>query len=403
MNDQKEKGRKTQLPPQEKPRLSLFHNLPSGGGIRVVSDMLTHLAREFRVTVHFPRGSAPLLLPDGVMSREWDFPPGRRPAGLRRAAAPLVLPARLRAFDSLCADIAAEIDESSDIALVHNSMYIAAPPLLSHISVPSVYYCYEFPRHIYEPSIVRRTENSLLRFMLFRLRWLERRMDRRAVADAGEIVALSSFMAARVRDIYSREPEVVRPGVDTVRYHRTAGERKNMVLSVGALWPFKGHEMAIEAVSAIPKTLRPSLTVVADREFPGYERKLSSAAEQLEVSLRVRRRISDRQLVELYNRTSAVVCCQKNEPYGLVPLEAMACGTAVVAVAEGGFLDNVRHGENGILVERDPPKVGEAIQRVISDTGLQRRLAEGGRRFVTSERTRSAAAEALTQILNRLL
>lgn len=391
------------MPSQEKPRLSLFHNLPSGGGIRVVSDMLVHLAREFEVTVHFPRGSAPLSPPRGVMSREWDFPRGVRITGLRRAAAPLVLPARLRAFDNLCADIAAKIDDSSDMALVHNSMYVAAPPLLSHLSVPSAYYCYEFPRHIYEPSIVRRTDNGLQRFLLFRLRSLERRMDRRAVADAGVIITLSSFMAGRVRDIYRRESEVVRPGVDNGLYQRMEKKRMNMVLSVGALWPFKGHGMAIEAVSAIPKELRPSLTVVADRELPGYERKLLAAAERLEVSLRIRRGITDRRLAELYNRALAVVCCQKNEPYGLVPLEAMACGTPVVAVGEGGFLDNVRDGENGVLVDRDPLKVAEALQRVISDTGLRRRLAEGGRRFVTSERTRPAAANALARILNRLL
>lgn len=365
--------------------------------------MLYHLAREFRVTVHSPRGSAPLTLPGGVTGREWDFPAGERMTGLRRAAAPLALPARLRAFDRLCAEIAAEIDASSDIVLVHNSMYVAAPPLLNHVSVPSVYYCYEFPRHIYEPSIVRRTENSMQHFLLFRLRWLEKRMDRRAAADAGEMVTLSSFMAGRVRDIYRREPEVVRPGVDTVLYHRTAGERKNMVLSVGALWPFKGHGMAIEAVSAIPREFRPSLTLVADREFPGYEKKLFSAAERLEVSLRIQRGISDRQLVELYNRSLAVVCCQKNEPYGLVPLEAMACGTPVVAVEEGGFLDNVRHGKTGILVERNPLKVAQALQRVISDTSLRGRLAEEGRRFVTAERTRSAAAAALTRILKRML
>lgn len=369
----------------------------------MVTDTLGRLSREFRVTVHYPRGSAPLTLPGGVMGREWDFPPGGRMTGLRRAAAPLVLPARLRAFEDLCAKIAGDIDGTSDLALVHNSMYVAAPPLLCHLSVPSVYFCYEFPRHIYEPSIVRRTENGLQRFLLFRLRALERRMDRRAVACAGKMVTLSGFMAGRIRDIYGREPEVVRPGVDTGLYRPTEGERKNMVLSVGALWPFKGHGMAIEALSAIPGRFRPSLTVVADREFPGYERKLSDAAEELEVSLRILRRISDRQLVELYNRASAVVCCQKNEPYGLVPLEAMACGTPVVAVEEGGFPDNVRHGENGILVEPDPLKVAQALQSVLSDTGLSRRLAEGGKRFVTTERTLLAAGDALTLILNRML
>ncbi|MBN2588126.1 MAG: glycosyltransferase family 4 protein [Candidatus Fermentibacteraceae bacterium] len=382
----------------------MFHNLPSGGGIRVLSDMLDRLQDHFHVTVHYPEGSQPLGSGRTASSREWPFPGGRRLKGLRRAAAPLVLAARLRAFDRLCRQISMEMNRNSRLALVHNSMLVAAPPLLRYLSVPSVYFCYEYPRHIYEPSLVRRTDSGVQHLLLSGLRRREKRMDFNAARSAGRMITLSSWMARRLHDIYGASPLIVRPGVDTgvFRPDGKAGQT-NMVLSVGALWPFKGHETALESLALMPEEVRPGLTVVADREYPGYARRLRTAASDLGVDLEIRKGISDLQLRDLYNRAGAVLCCQMNEPYGLVPLEAMSCGTPVVAVEEGGFTDSVLSGENGILVRRDPRQIASALERVLTDRELAGNLGKRGRRFVTTERTREAAAESLAEILLGML
>lgn len=386
--------------PEGKIKLSVFHNLPSGGGNNAAGTMIRGISNRFSLTMHFPKGSSAISVPESVHSREWPFNYSGRISGIRRLAAPFVLPARLKALDQLCRRIAEEINRSSDLTLVYNSMYIAAPPLLKYLKIPSIYFCYEYPRHLYEPTLVKRTRGGIHHFLLGYLRKLERKMDMTAALSADNVVTLSNWMKKRLYYIYGIDSSVVRPGIDTefFRADETV-DKKRLVLSIGALWPFKGHEMAIETISRIKLEKRPSLVIVADREFPGYGAELERSAAKLGVDLSVRRGISNEKLRTLYSTAKAVLCCQHNEPYGLVPLEAMSCGIPVVAVKEGGFIDNLRNGENGLLVKRDSAEMAGALDRILADNHLREKLITGGREFVIRERSASEAASRLHKIL----
>jgi glycosyltransferase involved in cell wall biosynthesis len=308
-----------------RPKLAVFHNLPPGGGVNVAGGLIRELQTFFSVAVHCPSGSRSLDVPGTVPIKKRPFPEGRKLSGLRKLLAPLSLPARLRAFDTLCHRIAREINSTAEVVLVHNSMFVAAPPVLKYLTIPSIYFCYEFPRHLYEPELISRTGNGFSRFLLSPLRGMEKRMDGESAASADGIVTLSSWMKGRIADIYGLDSSIVRPGVDTdfFRFEKRT-VRNNMVLSVGALWPFKGHKMAIDVVSRIPPGSRPSLTVIADRGYPGYGACLEKSAVLAGVDLNIKREISNEELLRLYGTCKAVLCCGHNEPYGLVPLEAMA-------------------------------------------------------------------------------
>jgi len=384
-----------------RPKLAVFHNLPSGGGANVAGALIRELLHFFSVTVHCPEGSSSLNIPRSVAKKEWPFREGRGISGLRKVMAPLSLPARLRAFNGLCMRIAEEINSTSDLVLVHNSMFVAAPPLLKYLTIPSVYFCYEYPRHIYEKEHIRRTRNDFLELLLSPLRRMESKMDYESVVNADTIVTLSSWMKDRIADIYRLDSTVVRPGVDTDFWSIEKNTvRKNLVLSIGALWPFKGHKMAIDVVSRISPDRRPALAVIADREYPGYGVDLERSATLMGVDMLLRREISNDELLHFYNTSKAVLCCQHNEPYGLVPLEAMACGLPVIAVREGGFVDNIQSGENGILVNRDPAEMAEVLSMLLIDQRLWERVAVDGRRFVTRIRTVSSGAQSLRDILS---
>ena len=382
-------------------RVSVFHHLPTGGGIRVLASNLALLRDRFDIKVHVPEGAAELLPDPGVPVRIHPFPAGRRLSGIRRALAPLALVARLRSFDGLCESIAESIQRRDDpgLALVHNSMLVAAPPVLTHLRrCRCLYVCYEYPRHIYEPSLVKRAPWPA-RVLLTPLRMLEKRMDRRSCLAADGVVAISSYMAGLIRRTYSlpSTPVVARPGVDSERFRPAGGwQRGSHVLSVGALWPFKGHQTVIRALSTIPRALRPPMVLVADRELPGYGDRLESLADSLGVALRIMRSVDDSQLLDIYSNALAVVCAQRREPYGMVPLEAMACGRPVIAVSEGGFPENVSNGVTGLLVDPAPGAVSEALGRLLADDALARSLAEAGRDFVVSERTPRNGADRLS-------
>jgi len=378
--------------------------LPSGGGIRVVSQFLGELRNRFNWTLHLPEGAFELesdLERDFPLIR-YPFPSSRRLTGLRRLAAPILLPGKLNEFRKLCRTVAESINSSAELALVHNTLIIAAPPLLEFLEIPSVYFCFEYPRHVYEPDLVLRTGSKYSEVLLKPLVAMERRMDRSSVSSASVIVTLSSYMQDRVKQLYGRNSFVVRPGVDTDFYTPDRKQLTNgeYVLSVGALWPFKGHEHAVRSLALITENKRPSLVVTCDRELPGYAARLERLSNAMEVPLTILRGVSDTELRNLYRGASLVLCAQHREPYGLVPLEAMACGCPVIAVNEGGFPDNVTDNVNGFLIERDLSITSEAITCLMADRELSRRFVENGRSFVMTERSIPVATEELAAVLD---
>jgi glycosyltransferase involved in cell wall biosynthesis len=90
------------------------------------------------------------------------------------------------------------------------------------------------------------------------------------------------------------------------------------------------------------------------------------------------------------------------EPFGLITLEGMAAGTAVVAVAEGGFTETVDDGRTGLLTARDPHAFGAAVARVLEDRELAGRLAEAGRREARERWTWERTAEGYDRLLTQV-
>jgi glycosyltransferase involved in cell wall biosynthesis len=379
-------------------RLAVFHNLPSGGGIRALSGMLRHITPHFETRAWFPSGSHPLVDPGTCSLRELPFPGGAPVRGIRRAGGTAMLIRRLGAFEEVCRAAAAEIDSfEPGRVLVNNSMYVAAPPILGMLGSSSVYFCFEYPRHIYEPELVSRTGHRLTEALLAPLVRIEKRIDHESAVSAGSVATLSDYMAGRIEAIYGRRARVARPGIDTTFFSPSgASGGGGYALSVGALWPFKGHEFCLRASAAAGVR---EVLITGDRAFPGYERRLVRVAAGLGTRLTIMAGVSDTELRELYRNASVVVCGQHSEPYGLVPLEAMSCGAPVVAVAEGGFPESIEDGVTGMLVPRDVGAAAAAIAGLAGDAVRRAALGRAAREFVRANRTVEQGAAALRSIL----
>jgi glycosyltransferase involved in cell wall biosynthesis len=179
--------------------------------------------------------------------------------------------------------------------------------------------------------------------------------------------------------------EVVPCGVDVDlfrpdrRGHRPTGR----VLMVGRLVERKGVADAIEAIADVPGA---ELVVAGgpdrgDLDADAEARRLRALAESLGVGDRVHLvgRVTRQNLPALLRSVDVVACVPWYEPFGLVPLEAMACGVPVVASSVGGLLDTVVDGVTGIHVEpRSPLALAEALRRILADAELGRRLGAAG-------------------------
>jgi starch synthase len=104
-------------------------------------------------------------------------------------------------------------------------------------------------------------------------------------------------------------------------------------------------------------------------------------------------------VVQLYSHASLFVCPSVYEPFGLINLEAMACGTPVVATRVGGIPEVVLDGETGQLVPpRDPAALADAVRRLLADPGRAAEFGAAGRRRVEARFSWDRIAERTLEV-----
>lgn len=184
-----------------------------------------------------------------------------------------------------------------------------------------------------------------------------RAWDRRSASRVDHFIANSTYVAGRIESYYGRKPDaVVPPPVDTEFYTPAPDGPDDYFLIVSALVPYKRIDLAIEAF----RGRSDELIIVGAGPSAA---KLKSLAPQ---NVEFRGWVEDDALRSLYRGARACLL-PGVEDFGIVPLEAQACGTPVVAFGYGGALDTVRDGETGVLFdEQTPPALSRAIDRVKS-------------------------------------
>ena len=161
------------------------------------------------------------------------------------------------------------------------------------------------------------------------MRWY----DRRTTDRVDLFVANSSYVAERVRRIYGREAKVLPPPVDVARYSTAVREAGERYLVVSAMVPYKRVDHAIRACARLGR----KLTIVG--KGPENDRLRALAAE-LAADVEFTGFASDAMLADYY-RTAKALLFPGVEDFGIVPVEAIACGCPVIALAEGGVLDSM--------------------------------------------------------------
>ncbi len=135
--------------------------------------------------------------------------------------------------------------------------------------------------------------------------------------------------------------------------------------------------------------------IASNFQNPPERDYLLQLAERLDVELILSGNVTEERLRELYNEALVTVYAPIREPFGLVSLESMACGTPVVGVREGGLTETIIPGETGYTVERDPRAFAGAVQALLADPGLARQLGSNGRSHVLENWTWDQAVKTL--------
>ncbi len=257
----------------------------------------------------------------------------------------------------------------------------------SHCAVKSVVvpgrarhvcYCHSPMRYAWDqfgayfgPEQVGRARSAVLRPILARLaRWdvaTAHRVDR--------FVANSQYVAGRISRYYNRGSAVVHPPVDTEYYGLDPARRpEGYFLAVSALVPYKRLEIAIEACG------RAGMPLKIVGRGPEEQRLRAIAGARVEF-LGWR---TDEEIRHLYQGCQAVLM-PGTEDFGMVPVEAQACGRPVVALAAGGVLETVRCGVTGILVRTPTADAfAEGLRQAIATTWDSRAIRSHAENFSVS-------------------
>lgn len=393
------------MDPETPLRIAVFHDLPSGGAKRTVHAQIRELVRRgHRVEAFLPSTAEEEFFPlrevaDAVHVVEVPAQPHRE-----RLLAGRPSPGDLLQWARLFHGIrrgqqksAAQVDSRSfDVVVVHPSQFTQAPFFLRYSTTPSIYYCQEVLRAAHEPLIT----SPLMRLGI---RATLGRMDKRNVGSANAIVSNSEYTTRRIREVYGRESTPVPPGVDALAFQPVEVDKVDYLLSVGAIHPLKGLELVVEALGRLPQGLRFPLVIVSDRHREKEKQRLLGLAEKLEVKLEIRSRIPEEELRVLYARARVVLCASHLEPLGLVPLEAMACGTPVVAVDEGGFQETILNGKTGFLVPREVGAFAKKLQWLLEHPAEAEEMGSEGRGEVISNWSWEVSMDRLIQVIRKVM
>jgi glycosyltransferase involved in cell wall biosynthesis len=190
--------------------------------------------------------------------------------------------------------------------------------------------------------------------------WLARRelaklraWDFEAAARVTDIVAISRYVAGRIRESYKREAPVIYPPVD-VESFTPREPKESFYVVVSRLVPYKRVDAIVEAFARMPER---ELVVIGD----GPQRAAIERGRSANVRLLGH---APQEAVLDHLRRARAFLFAGEEDFGIAPVEALACGTPVIALAKGGLLETVVEGETGLFFdEPSPAAIAAAVAR----------------------------------------
>jgi glycosyltransferase involved in cell wall biosynthesis len=392
-------------------KIAVFHNLPSGGAKRALYDHVTYLINSgHTVDIFIPStANEDYLSLESIATNFKVFPVSKNFKSYILSLIKYRLPVgELNSLENAQKLIADEINSGDyDVVFCEQDQYSMSPFILKYITKPVVYYCQQPLRH--DEAILKKiskqqsniNKNSIKKFVYH---YIDNRfvsIDKKLANFAEYTLANSYFSRESILRTYGINSYVCYLGIDNNLFRPINIPKEDFVLSVGSYISMKGHDFIIKSLALIPPKIRPKFILVSNNGDDEWKECIEDLAKSLGVELEILTLINDEKLVELYNQAKLVLYSPHLEPFGLVPLEAMACGTPVVAVKEGGVRETIVHNKTGLLTEGDETLFSKSIEKLLLDDTKRLKMGEESVEEVTNHWTLENAGKRLEWHLNR--
>jgi glycosyltransferase involved in cell wall biosynthesis len=277
---------------------------------------------------------------------------------------------------------AIELFDLDDADVVISTSHCAAKAVVPTGRARHLCYCHTPMRYVWDqfdayfgPDRIGAVPSAVARRVA---RWLAD-WDRQTAGRVDRFVANSRHVAGRIARYYNRPATVVHPPVDTAFFTAGPGPAGNAFLVVSALVPYKRIDIAIRAAAIAGMRLK----IVGTGPDEAWLRAIAGNHVEFAGAL------SDAALRDAYRGARALVL-PGEEDFGIAPVESIACGRPVIALARGGACETVEPGVTGVLVpEPTAEAFAEAMRSVAADTFDPDRLHARADRFSVGEFERS--------------
>ncbi len=239
--------------------------------------------------------------------------------------------------------------------IVLSSSHSCAKGVITNPATLHICYCHSPMRYAWENSVNYIKEyniNPLVKktapFLIHKLRmW-----DRLSADRVDYFITNSDYVRNRIFKYYRRPAAVIHPFVDIEKFS-PGQERQQFYLAAGRLTPYKKFDLIIKAFNELKLPLKIAGTGVSKTEL---QKIASDNIEFLDY-------VTDEELLNLYRSAKALVFPQI-EDFGIIPLEAMACGCPVIAYGKGGALETVVNKKTGLFFNEQS---ADAIKQAVSE------------------------------------
>lgn len=235
----------------------------------------------------------------------------------------------------------------NDYDIVLSSAHSCAKGIITKPNTLHICYCHSPMRYAWEDSInyIKKYDmNPLAKKLAPWFMHKIRLWDRLSADRVDYFVSNSHHIQKRIYKYYRRPSTVIHPFFDDQKFSN-GSRREDFYLAVGRLTPYKRFDLLVETFNQTGLPLK----IVGEGISA---KKLQAAAKE---NIQFLGFVPDEELRDLYSRAKALIFPQL-EDFGIIPLEAMACGCPVIAYGKGGALETVVDGKTGIFFQEQTPE-----------------------------------------------
>lgn len=350
-------------------KVAFFHNLPDGGGKRILLGLIAEFCKR-GVCVDeysYPKEkSIPLAQPEPPKAKYKHFPINWLKMPQTIDYLKLILGG---GYEKKCRQLAKKIDKKKYSCIFLGGDRITQTPILpKYLKTKNICLAHEPKREFYEKTECEVTKLIKQYFWKILVKKLKK-LEKESLSSTNLIITNSLFS----KNVFKRflgpkiKIEIISPFVAEyfLKEESIISKKRCLYLSVGRFSYLKGFDFIIRSFALLPIEKRPELCLAG--QDGSHKKRLTRLANKLKVKVRFFQEINDKELKKIYHETKVFLYFPIREPFGLSIIEAAISGCRTIAINEGGFSETMFNDQKCTLIPRKSKLLAHLIMKGLTE------------------------------------